>query len=180
MAGPRIPIPNWRHRGGTRPEWAIEPGPGQESVWDYPRPPRIALESREVVVRVGAFELARSNASVRILETASPPTFYLPPDDVETETLHPVDGPSACEWKGLARYFEFRRDDDRVERIAWAYLDPYPEFDSIRGYFAFYPARAECFVDGERVRPQPGQFYGGWMTDEIVGPVKGEPGSESW
>jgi uncharacterized protein (DUF427 family) len=114
---------------------------------------------------------------VRVLETASPPTFYIPPDDVERERLVPVRGRSHCEWKGEARYWALEPDG---EPVAWSYPDPYPEFAVIRDWLAFYPGRVECRVDGERVRPQPGRFYGGWITDELVGPFKGEPGSEGW
>ncbi len=176
----RPPIPLWRYRGQERPPWALEPGPGQESVWDYPRPPRLEPDARCVVVRVGSHELARSERAIRILETASPPTFYLPPEDVDLAALEAASGGSHCEWKGTARYFDYSKDGVRLEAFAWSYPDPFPEFEAIRDFLSFYPARAECLVDGERVRPQPGGFYGGWLTDEIVGPVKGDPGSSGW
>ena len=166
----------WRFRGLARPSFAQEPGPGQESVWDYPRPPRLASDTRRVRVTHGQRVLADSTAAVRILETASPPTFYVPPEDVDATLLRPSARTTLCEWKGIAREF------DAVDRtgVAWAYLDTFPEFDPIAGYFSFYPARVRCTVDGEAVRPQPGGYYGGWLTDEIVGPVKGEAGSEGW
>lgn len=170
----------WHYTGRARPEWAREPGPGQESVWDYPRPPRIVPDAREILVRIGELELAHTCRSVRVLETASPPTFYLPPQDVRQALLAPAQGTSHCEWKGDACYFDFVSGASRVPRIAWTYPDPCPGFDSIRGWIGFFPSLAECFVDGERVRPQPGGFYGGWLTDEIVGPVKGNPGSSGW
>jgi uncharacterized protein (DUF427 family) len=149
-------------------------------VWDYPRPPRIVPDAREVVVRVDDFELARTRLSVRVLETASPPTFYLPPEDVRVERLVAAAGRSRCEWKGEARYFDYVGDGVRVPRIAWCYPDPFPEFASIRGWLAFYPHLADCSVAGIAVEPQPSAFYGGWVTPEIVGPMKGEPGSEGW
>ena len=166
----------WRFRGLGRPSFAQAPGPGRESVWDYPRPPRLAPDTRRVRVTHGQSVLADSTEAVRILETASPPTFYVPPGDVDAELLQASTRTTFCEWKGVAREFDLA---DRPG-VAWAYLDTFPEFDAITGYFSFYPARVRCSVDGEAVRPQPGGYYGGWLTDEIVGPVKGEAGSESW
>lgn len=171
----------WRWTGEERPPFAEEPGPGQESVWDYPRPPRVEPDEREVVVRHRDLVVARSASALRVLETASPPTFYLPPEDVRTDLLEPAAGTSRCEWKGEARYWKLTTPDgERVERAAWSYPDPFPGYQEIAHHFSFYPARVECSVDGERVRPQPGGFYGGWLTSEIVGPVKGEPGSGGW
>lgn len=168
----------WRYTGTRRPDFAIEPGPGQESVWDYPRPPRIAADPREVIVRTGDVELARSRRTLRVMETASPPTFYLPPDDVRTELLEARPGESHCEWKGRARYWGLR--GAAGPPLAWSVPEPYAEFEPIRGWLAFYPGRAACTVGGARVEPQPGRFYGGWVTPELVGPFKGEPGSEAW
>jgi uncharacterized protein (DUF427 family) len=170
----------WTHHGSRRPPFAVEPGAGQESVWDYPRPPRLEPDPREVIVRTGGIEIARTSRAVRVLETASPPTFYVPPDDVRSELLERAAGASVCEWKGAARYWSVVAGGLRIDRAAWSYQDPTPAFASIRDYLSFYPARLECFVDGERVRPQPGDFYGGWLTSEIVGPVKGEPGTQGW
>ncbi len=170
----------WKTIGAARPPFAVEPGPGQESVWDYPRPPRLDPDSREVVVRMGTLEIARSRSAVRVLETASPPTFYIPPGDVRMEALERATGSSYCEWKGAARYWSVEANGEHLVRVAWSYPDPLPAFDSIRDFVSFYPARLECFVDGERVRPQPGGFYGGWLTNEIVGPVKGDPETGSW
>ncbi len=163
-----------------RPDFAVVPGPGQESVWDYPRPPRIAPDSREVAVRAFGVLVARTRRSIRVLETASPPTFYLPPGDVRLDLLEPAAGTSHCEWKGTARYWNLRLPDRRLERVAWSYPEPTPGFEAIRGWLAFYPARVECSVDGLRVEPQPGAFYGGWITPEVVGPFKGEPGTAGW
>ena len=174
----------WTNTGQTRPPFALEPGPGQESVWDYPRPPAVAPDGRLVVVGGAEDEgetddpIASTRSSLRVMETASPPTFYLPPDDVRLDRLVVVDGSSMCEWKGRARYWALTDQPDQV--IAWDYPQPFPEFVTLAGYLAFYPGRIPCTVDGERVRPQPGGFYGGWITDEIVGPVKGEPGTGGW
>ena len=164
---------HWRYRGQARPDFAIAPKDGQESVWDYPRPPRLAADPRRVEVRLGDRVLATTDRAIRVLETASPPTFYIRPEDVDGASLVPSGRTSLCEWKGQAVDFDLASGP---ESIAWCYPRVFPEFAEIAGWFAFYPARVECFVDGERVRPQPGGYYGGWITDEIVGPVKGEPG----
>ena len=170
----------WSYVGQKRPPFAVAPKCGQESVWDYPRPPRLENDSREVTVRVGDTVIARTRRAVRVLETASPPTFYLPFKDVRLEILEPGPASSRCEWKGEARYWTVVFTDQRFERVAWSYEDPFPGFGPIRGYLSFYPARFECYVGSVRVKAQPGHFYGGWVTPEVVGPFKGEPGSERW
>ena len=170
----------WTHVGDRRPAFATPPGPGQESVWDYPRPPRVEPDPRELLVRLAGVEVARTRRGVRLLETASPPTFYFPPDDVNPALLVPAAGASTCEWKGTARYWTVAAGGVRHEAAAWSYPDPYAEYAALRDWFAFYPAVLECFVDGVRVRPQPGRFYAGWITPELVGPFKGEPGSGGW
>lgn len=169
----------WHYTGQQRPPFAEKPGPGQESVWDYPRPPSLVRCNREVVVNAGGEELARSSRSYRVLETASPPTWYIPAEDVNRDLLVPVSGSSFCEWKGSASYWALAADPSG-EPIAWTYAQPTAAFAAIAGYISFYPGRVACYVDGERVRPQPGYFYGGWVTDDIVGPVKGEPGTGHW
>ena len=170
----------WKYTGHERPAFAVEPGPGQESVWDYPRPPRVEADERLVVVRAGEVEIARTRSAVRVLETASPPGFYLPPADVRMELLEGASGSSTCEWKGRARYWSVRTPDGWIDRAGWSYPNPSAGFEDIAGYVSFYPGRVACFVAGERVEPQPGEFYGGWLTGEIVGPVKGEPGTGGW
>ena len=167
----------WQYDGRRRPPFAEAPGPGRESVWDYPRPPRLAPNARLVEVRHGERPIAATRRAIRVLETASPPTFYLPPEDLSRGVLVPAPGSSHCEWKGRARYWAL---SEGGAPVAWTYDDPTPAFAAIRGWFSFYPARVDCFVDGERVRPQPGGFYGGWLTDDISGPVKGEPGTGHW
>lgn len=168
----------WQFYGQRRPDFAIVPGPGQESVWDYPRPPRMAADARRIRVLANGVLLAESVGAYRVLETASPPTFYLPPGDVRTGCLVAAAGRSYCEWKGEASYWGLADKSD--QSVAWSYEQPKPAFEAIRGWFAFYPARVECYVDDERVRPQPGEFYGGWVTSELVGPFKGEPGTGDW
>ena len=170
----------WRYRGQERPPFAVVPQPGQESVWDYPRPPRIESDVREVIVRVGEHEIVRSRRSVRLLETASPPTFYVPPDDVRMEFLQMEGGVSHCEWKGAAHYWSVIVPGRRVSAAAWMYANPLPGYEQLRGYVSFYPALVDCAVDLVPVVAQPGRFYGGWVTSELVGPFKGEPGSEGW
>lgn len=168
----------WSHRGNKRPDFAIEPGPDQESVWDYPRPPLLKFDPRRVEVRHGNFVLAESQSCYRLMETASPPSFYLPNDSVTWEHLVEADGSSICEWKGAARYWSLA-DNPRVP-VAWCYPRPRAHYDRIRDFVSFYPGRVVCFVEGERVRPQPGRFYGGWITSDVVGPFKGEPGTAHW
>jgi uncharacterized protein (DUF427 family) len=170
----------WHHIGGGRPDFAVTPGPGQESVWDYPRPPIRVADPREVVIHAGHEELARTRGSVRVLETASPPTFYLPPMDVRTSLLERAPGSSDCEWKGAAVYWRLRSAPEDDGPVAWSYPDPYPEYVSIRDWLGFYPSLLDCRVDGVAVQPQPGGFYAGWVTPELVGPFKGEPGSLEW
>lgn len=170
----------WRSRGQSRPVGAVEPGPGQESVWDYPRPPAIVADSRLVQVRLNGVLIAETRAAKRVLETASPPTFYLPPESVQRDCLHADTKSSFCEWKGRATYFSVCVDNYCVNHAAWSYPEPFAEFTPIGHYLAFYPGRLECYVDGERVRAQAGGYYGGWITAEIVGPFKGEPGTAGW
>jgi uncharacterized protein (DUF427 family) len=174
------PSNRWQYRGDTRPAFAPEPGPGQESVWDYPRPPVIVADSRLIQVRLNGVLVAETRAAKRVLETASPPTFYLPPAAVQHDCLRPEADTSYCEWKGRARYFGVCAGGGCAKHAAWSYPSPHQTFLEIRDYLAFYPDRLECYVDGERVRAQAGGFYGGWITAEIVGPFKGEPGSAGW
>ncbi|MDM0046570.1 DUF427 domain-containing protein [Variovorax dokdonensis] len=170
----------WRHVGDARPPFAQAPGPGQESVWDYPRPPRIEADRREIVVRSGEVEIARTRSALRLLETASPPTFYLPRADVQADALIPATGTSHCEWKGEAHYLTVIAGTRRFEAAAWFYPQPELTFAALRNHVAFYPQDLECLVDGVRALPQPGRFYAGWITPELVGPFKGEPGSSAW
>lgn len=169
----------WTWRGQARPAFAVPPGPGQESVWDYPRPPVLVPDPRRVEVHApdGRLLVATTRAQ-RLLETASPPTFYLPPDELAMDLLVRVAGRSLCEWKGEAGYWALKADSSTP--VAWSYEAPRPAFAAIRGWIAFYPDRVACTVAGELVRPQPGRFYGGWITSELVGPFKGDPGSGGW
>lgn len=170
----------WRHRGQARPAGAATPGPGQESVWDYPRPPVIVADTRCIEVRLDGVLIAGTRDARRVLETASPPTFYLPPAAVRSDCLRPDSERTFCEWKGPAHYYSLCIGERCVKHAAWSYPEPFDGFLTIRNYLAFYPGRVECYVAGERVRAQVGGFYGGWITAEILGPFKGEPGTSGW
>jgi len=171
--------------GGSHPD--PEPAEGvaanglqRESVWDYPRPPEIRPEPREVTVVLGGAEIARSTRAVKVCETAGPPVVYIPPEDVIEGALVPAGGRTLCEWKGNATYFDVVAEGGRAHAAAWTYPKPTPPFASIKDWLAFYPGRVECRLGDERVQPQPGEFYGGWITAEITGPFKGGPGSGGW
>jgi uncharacterized protein (DUF427 family) len=163
---------------GERPDFAVEPGPAQESVWDYPRPPAVKRDSRAVEVRNGSALIAVSTGSFKVMETASPPTFYIPRANVNADLLLQVDDRTYCEWKGTASYWALAGCPEVP--VAWSYERPRSAFDVIKGFIAFYPGRVDCFLDGERVRAQAGRFYGGWITSEVVGPFKGDPGTGHW
>jgi uncharacterized protein (DUF427 family) len=166
---------------GLDPAHVPVPGPGQESVWDYPRPPALAPEQRQVRVEFGGKTVATSSRALRLCETASPPTFYFPPEDVDMNLLEPVSRRSLCEWKGQARYFDVVADGLRARNAAWCYPDARTPFEALAGWLAFMPAvMSACYVGEHRVQPQPGGFYGGWITPELVGPFKGEPGTLHW
>jgi uncharacterized protein (DUF427 family) len=134
-----------------------------------------------VVVVLGGVEVCRTSRALRVLETSHPPVWYLPVDDWADGALVPVGGTSYCEWKGVATYLDVVGGDVRVARAAWTYPDPVPAYAVLRGTVAVYPGRMDrCTVDGEVVRPQEGAFYGGWVTDDVVGPFKGAPGTWGW
>jgi uncharacterized protein (DUF427 family) len=159
----------------------IEPGPGQESVWDYPRPPRVEPVPERIRVVVGSVDVASSVQALRVLETAGPPVYYIPPADIRMDLLTPTEHHSYCEWKGEASYYTLRLADRIVPNVAWTYLQPLPGYESVRGFLAFYARLVdEAWVGDERAMPQRGRFYGGWVTSRIVGPFKGEPGTTGW
>jgi uncharacterized protein (DUF427 family) len=139
------------------------------------------VTSRHVVVELGGRVVADTVRAVRVCETSHPPVFYVPRADITPGVLEPATGTSWCEWKGAATYWNAVVDGRRVPAVGWSYEDPTPGFEHLRGAIAFYPGRVDrALVDGEVVRPQPGRFYGGWITDEVVGPVKGDPGTLGW
>ncbi|MCA9650833.1 MAG: DUF427 domain-containing protein [Myxococcales bacterium] len=171
----------WSEPSHPRPPAVQTPGPGQESVWSYPRPPRLEPCPHPISVEFAGETIARSTRALRLLETSHPPTYYLPPSDVAWSFLERAPGASMCEWKGAAAYWSVRVGSRVAERSAWSYPDPFEEFAPLRDHLAFYcEAMDACFVGDQRARPQPGGFYGGWITDHVVGPFKGEPGSQGW
>lgn len=152
-----------------------------ESVWDYPRPPRVEPSERRVRVVVDGITIADSRRAVRVLETSHPPGWYIPAEDVRMDLLRPTNRTTHCEYKGQARYYTI--DSGRGERVdaAWTYPQPLPGYESITDHVAFYPGRVdEAWVDEERVTPQEGDFYGGWITSDVTGPFKGAPGTWGW
>ena len=153
-----------------------------ESAWDYPRPPRLEPTARRIRVVLGGKTIVDTTSAHRVLETSHPPAYYVPLEDVAPGALIPsARAPTYCEWKGVASYYDVVSGGIRAESAAWTYHDPSPGFEAIRDAVGFYPGRMDaCFVDGERVEPQPGGFYGGWITSDVVGPFKGGPGTAGW
>jgi len=152
-----------------------------ESVWDYPRPPRVEPSARLVTVVLGGVAVCRTSRAWRVLETSHPPGWYLPREDWLATALEPADGSSSCEFKGVAGYLDVVGGAVRAARAAWTYPTPTPAYAVLADAVAVYPAAVDaCVVDGELVRPQEGGFYGGWITDDVVGPFKGAPGTRGW
>ena len=159
----------------------IELAAGQESAWDYPRPPRVEPSDKTIEIIFDGKTLAKTERAWRVLETSHPPVYYVPLEDVNAEMLRPTPQSSYCEWKGTANYYSVQSGDKIAPNAGWYYAEPTPAFEPIANYVAFYPSKMEaCFVDGERVQAQQGDFYGGWITSDIVGPFKGGAGSFGW
>ena len=159
----------------------ISPGPGEESVWAYPRPPRLEPVPVRLRVVLGGRTIADTVAGYRVLETSHPPTLYVPPGAFAPGTLHDAAGSSFCEWKGLARYHDLHAGEAVAARAGWSYPRPTTPFLALRDHVSVYPGRMDaCFLDDERVRSQEGDFYGGWITDDLIGPFKGGPGTRGW
>ncbi len=157
------------------------PGPGQESVWDYPRPPRLEPAGVRIEIVLGGVPVVSTDAALRVLETSHPPTYYLPESDFAPGSLRPAGGGSFCEWKGQAAYYDVVAGGVVAERAGWTYPAPTPPYEALAGHVAVYAAAMDrCTVDGEVARPQPGGFYGGWVTSKVVGPFKGAPGTQFW
>jgi uncharacterized protein (DUF427 family) len=160
---------------------AANPDRPRERVADYPRPPRLEPAGRRVRIVLGGETVAATDAALRVLETFHPPTYYLPRAAFRNGVLRPGRGTSFCEWKGAARYWSLAAGGRTAADAAWDYPEPAPAFAALRDHLAVYPAAMDgCWLDEERVRPQPGGFYGGWITKELVGPFKGEPGTAGW
>lgn len=155
--------------------------PGQESVWSFPRPAVCEPCGLRIVIEHRGVTLADTIRSVRSLETSHPPSYYIPPEDIDLTALSPSPASSFCEWKGAARYFDVVIAGDRFEGVAWSYPRPTPAFAALKDHIAFYASPFDrCLVDGEPATPQPGGFYGGWISSHVAGPFKGVPGSRFW
>lgn len=154
----------------------IPPAPGQESVWDYPRPPAIHPTDKQVRVIFNGVEIINTHGAIRILETSHPPAYYFPPGDVKMEYFRPIARQTVCEFKGLASYYNIVVGDKSVPAGAWYYPSPVADYAAIKDYISLYPGKMDaCYVDDEVVQAQSGDFYGGWITNDIVGPFKGDP-----
>jgi uncharacterized protein (DUF427 family) len=159
----------------------LEPGDQRESVWDYPRPPRLEKSAARLRVIFAGETIADTIAGYRVLETSHPPVYYIPPDDIAQRLVESAPGSSWCEFKGDARYWSLNVAERRANKAAWSYAAPTAGFQPISGYLAFYASRVdECWVNEELVQAQDGDFYGGWITSRIVGPFKGAPGTKGW
>jgi uncharacterized protein (DUF427 family) len=163
-----------------RPE-PIPPKPGQESVWDYPRPASLEDTHKQIRIICNGILLAETNKAKRVLETSHPPVYYLPPEDIKLEYLIETSQTSWCEWKGRCQYYDVKVGDRYINHAAWRYVNPAPNFVAIQEYYAFFASLMDaCYVDEEQVMPQAGDFYGGWITRDIVGPFKGASGTMGW
>lgn len=159
----------------------VTPGPGQESVWAYPRPPRIEQRGERLRIELGGTVIAETTQAWAVLETSHPPTYYLPRGSFVDGVLRPAAGSSYCEWKGTAVYLDLVTPTRSAHAAAWSYPDPSPAYAALADHVAVYPAATDgCWVDDERVEPQPGGFYGGWITSRVTGPFKGAPGTLGW
>lgn len=165
----------WEFNGDFRPKFADAPEPHQESVWDFPRPPLIEAVQHDLQVSYQGSVLAKTTKGVRIIETAGAPTYYFPPDDVKTGLLSLGSMGSLCEWKGFSQPLFL----DGKE-IGWRYVRMFPQYKALYMWPSFYPAEVDCFIDAEQVSPQVGGYYGGWVTSNLAGPIKGEPGTQGW
>ncbi len=158
-----------------------KPTANQESVWDYPRPPRVEATDKRIQIILNGEKIADTTRAFRVLETSHPPVYYIPPEDIRMEYLVQTSRRTVCEFKGAASYWTVRINGRTVENAAWSYPNPRPGFDSIKNHLAFYASKMDaCYVDDEQVKAQEGDFYGGWITSDIVGPFKGAPGTWGW
>ncbi|MFN7210974.1 MAG: DUF427 domain-containing protein [Aggregatilineales bacterium] len=159
----------------------IPPAPGQESVWDYPRPPRLERTDKHLRVIFNGTLIAETRNGLRVLETSHPPTYYFPPEDVQRQYLQPIERRTFCEYKGAAAYYSVVVGEKRAVAAAWCYPAPNPAYAALKDYIAFYASRMDaCYVNDELVQAQEGDFYGGWITRDIVGPFKGAPDTWGW
>ena len=174
-------VEKWRSFRRQHPDHIEIPGPGQESVWDYPRPPRVEVVASCIRVEFAGVVLAESGRAYRVLETAGPPVYYLPQNDIQMQYLQTSPHTSLCEWKGIGKYWSVQVGERRAVNAAWGYPLPWAGYEVIQDCLAFYAGLMDaCYVGEQRALPQPGHYYGGWITPDIVGPFKGGPGTESW
>ena len=166
----------WRHNGTVRPDFAEAVSPGRESVWDYPRPPRVEPVAEILRVLAGETPLATTHRAVRVCETAGAPAYYFPPEDVAGVALETTGQRFACEWKGVAEELGV----ESVGPLGWRYVAVYPEYRELYNWVAFNPGEVDCYIGDELVAAQPGGYYGGWVSANLAGPIKGESGSEDW
>jgi uncharacterized protein (DUF427 family) len=167
--------------GSNRPADYVAPGPGQESVWDYPRPPRLEHADKSVVVEFAGELIARTHRVLRILETSHPPTYYIPLQDICRDFLVASDLRTFCEFKGTASYWTLKVGERVSTNAGWHYPEPTRWYRRLKDHVCFYPSRVDaCYVNDERVQAQDGDFYGGWITSDIVGPFKGGPSTAGW
>ena len=159
----------------------VEPRPGQESAWDYPRPPRVEPSTRRVRIVLGGVTVVDTDRALRTLETSHPPTYYVPFDALRDAEPSRTPTTTVCEFKGRAAYWDLTAGGTTAREVGWSYPEPTPAFAALRDHLAVYPGRVDaCWLDDERVRPQEGGFYGGWITDDVAGPFKGGPGTWGW
>jgi len=170
----------WRWRGKERPPFADIPNEGQISVWDFPRPPELIRDTREIEIRWGKTLIAKTRSAWTVRETSHPPSFYLPVSDVNKTLLRAAGRGSFCEWKGPAMYWDLLDGERCLQSVAWSYPQPLAGAEPLADCMAFYAHHLDCKVDGAQVVPQSGGFYGGWITPDLSGPFKGEPGSSDW
>lgn len=159
----------------------MQRGKKRESVWDYPRPPVIEQSTRHIRVIFNGVQIDETSRSLRVLETSHPPVYYIPPQDVQRQYLKRSERKTYCEFKGTATYYSVEVDRKLSEEAAWSYHCPAARYEPLKDHIAFYPSRVDaCYVDDEQVQPQPGDFYGGWITSDIEGPFKGGMGTAGW
>lgn len=174
-------VNKWRNIKREVPDNIVKPGPGQESIWEYPRPPKVELFSKNMRVEFAGKVIAETNKSYKVMETSSPPCYYISTDYITMDYLFKSAYKTLCEWKGSARYWSINVDGNISKNAGWSYPRPWEGFEQIKDHIAFFAGRVDgCYIDSEKVVPQAGDYYGGWITSNIVGPFKGEPGTENW
>jgi len=156
-------------------------GPGQESVWDYPRPPKLEDSTDHIQLLFNGIIIADTHQAKRVLETSHPPVYYIPPEDIKMEYLTTSSRSTFCEFKGNTSYYTIKVGEKTIAHGAWYYRHPSPEYEAMANYIAFYPGKMDaCYINGEQVQAQQSDFYGGWVTSKVTGPFKGGPGTFGW